>query len=196
MLGGSSQRLAHHPLQKDRDTITALRKRMLQDLQLGGLGGRTQEAYLRAVKQVAGHFQTPTDRLSEQQVREYFLQLKNDLFSCALTRSRLVRGTRRHRVRLRLRSSAARQTRRTIPSPPRLQAPGTRVTPLPKSVRARQSPRAPMSMPSVSHIQAYGLAPPGFLNTDWRSGFADSNPSWLGGLQPSEEGLELFLKHR
>ena len=28
--------------------ITALRQRMLQDLQLAGLGERTQEAYLRA----------------------------------------------------------------------------------------------------------------------------------------------------
>ena len=25
------------------------------------------------------------------------------------------------------------------------------------------------------------MSPPGFLNTDWRSGFADSNPSWLHG---------------
>jgi hypothetical protein len=57
---------------------TALRKRMHQDLQLAGLSKRTQEAYLRAVRQLADHFHTPPDRLSEQQVREYLLHLKND----------------------------------------------------------------------------------------------------------------------
>jgi site-specific recombinase XerD len=57
---------------------TALRQRMLQDLQLAGLSPRTQEAYLRAVRQLADHFHTPPDRLSEPQVREYFLHLKND----------------------------------------------------------------------------------------------------------------------
>jgi len=57
---------------------TALRQRMLQDLQLAGLSERTLEAYLRAVRQLAEHFHTPPDRLSEQQVRDYFLHLKND----------------------------------------------------------------------------------------------------------------------
>ena len=57
---------------------TALRQRMHQDLQLAGLSERTQEAYLRAVRQLADHFHTPPDRLSEQQVRDYFLHLKND----------------------------------------------------------------------------------------------------------------------
>jgi integrase/recombinase XerD len=57
---------------------TPLRQRMLQDLQLAGLSERTQEAYLRAVRQLAGHFHAPPDRLSEPQVREYFLHLKND----------------------------------------------------------------------------------------------------------------------
>jgi integrase/recombinase XerD len=57
---------------------TALRQRMLQDLQLAGLSENTQESYLRAVRQLADHFDTPPDRLSEQQVRDYFLHLKND----------------------------------------------------------------------------------------------------------------------
>jgi hypothetical protein len=57
---------------------TALRQRMLQDLQLAGLSERTQEAYLRSVRQLADHFHTPPDRLSEHQVRDYFLHLKND----------------------------------------------------------------------------------------------------------------------
>lgn len=57
---------------------TPLRQRMTQDLQLAGLSERTQEAYLRAVRQLADHFHSPPDRLSEQQVRNYFLHLKND----------------------------------------------------------------------------------------------------------------------
>jgi len=57
---------------------TALRQRMLQDLQLAGLSERTQEAYLRSVRQLADHFHTAPDRLSEHQVRDYFLHLKND----------------------------------------------------------------------------------------------------------------------
>jgi integrase/recombinase XerD len=57
---------------------TALRQRMLQDLQLAGLSPRTQEAYLRAVRKLADHFHTPSDRLSEHQVRDYILHLQND----------------------------------------------------------------------------------------------------------------------
>jgi integrase/recombinase XerD len=57
---------------------TALRQKMHQDLQLAGLSERTQEAYLRAVRQLADYFHTSPDRISEQQVRDYFLHLKND----------------------------------------------------------------------------------------------------------------------
>jgi integrase/recombinase XerD len=57
---------------------TALRKKMHQDLQLAGLSEGTQQAYLRAVRQLADHYHTPPDRLSEQQVRDYLLHLKND----------------------------------------------------------------------------------------------------------------------
>ena len=57
---------------------TALRQRMLQDLQLAGLSTGTQEVYLRAVSQLADHYHTPPDRLSEPQVRDFFLHLQND----------------------------------------------------------------------------------------------------------------------
>jgi integrase/recombinase XerD len=55
-----------------------LRRRMQQDLQLAGLSERTHEAYLRAVRQLAAHFKTPPDQITEQQLREYFLYLRND----------------------------------------------------------------------------------------------------------------------
>ncbi len=55
-----------------------LRQRMRQDLQLAGLSERTQDAYLRALRQLADHFHTPPDRLTEAQLRDDFLHLKND----------------------------------------------------------------------------------------------------------------------
>jgi site-specific recombinase XerD len=51
---------------------------MTQDLQLAGLSGRTQDAYTRAVRQLAEHYHTPPDRLTEARLREYLLHLKND----------------------------------------------------------------------------------------------------------------------
>jgi integrase/recombinase XerD len=55
-----------------------LRQRMHQDLQLAGLAEGTQVAYLRAVKQLAAHFHKRPDQLTEQQVRDYLLYLKNE----------------------------------------------------------------------------------------------------------------------
>ncbi len=57
---------------------TALRQRMIQDLQLAGRSERTQEAYVRAVRKLADHYRQSPDRLTEPQVRDYFLYLKND----------------------------------------------------------------------------------------------------------------------
>jgi integrase/recombinase XerD len=56
---------------------TLLRQRMDQDLQLAGLAEGTQKLYLRAVRQLAAHFHKAPDRLTEQEVREYLLYLKN-----------------------------------------------------------------------------------------------------------------------
>ena len=57
---------------------TALRKKMHQDLQLAGLSEGTQDVYLRALRRLAVHFDTPPDVLNEAQVRDYLLHLKND----------------------------------------------------------------------------------------------------------------------
>ena len=64
---------------------TALRKKTHQDLQLAGLSEGTQGTYLRVVRQLAVHYHTPPDRLSEQQVRDYLLHLKNDKKSASST---------------------------------------------------------------------------------------------------------------
>lgn len=55
----------------------SLRERMTRDLQLRGLSPRTQEAYLRAVRQLAAFYRLPPDQLNEEQLRDYFLYLKN-----------------------------------------------------------------------------------------------------------------------
>ena len=62
----------------DATRTTPLRERMRQDLQIAGLSARTQEAYLHAVRQCATHFHQPPDQLTEPQLRDYFLFLKNE----------------------------------------------------------------------------------------------------------------------
>ena len=58
--------------------MNRLRTLMIQDLQIAGLSERTQEAYVRSVRKLAEHYGQAPDQLSEKQVREYFLFLKND----------------------------------------------------------------------------------------------------------------------
>jgi integrase/recombinase XerD len=58
--------------------MTVLRQRMIDDMQLRGLAERTQEAYLLAVCQLAKHYQKSPDQISEEELRQYFLYLKNE----------------------------------------------------------------------------------------------------------------------
>jgi integrase/recombinase XerD len=58
--------------------MTALRERMIEDLQLRGLSKNTQIAYVRVVRQLAEHYGRSPDRISEEEVRQYFLYLQND----------------------------------------------------------------------------------------------------------------------
>jgi integrase/recombinase XerD len=57
--------------------MTPLRQRFLEDLQLQGHADRTQQAYVRAVRMLAEHFNTPPDQLTEAQIRQYFLYVTN-----------------------------------------------------------------------------------------------------------------------
>jgi len=65
--------------------MTILRERMIEDLQLRGMSANTQAAYLRAVRQLAEFYRKPPDRISENELRKYFLYLKNDLKVSAST---------------------------------------------------------------------------------------------------------------
>ena len=57
--------------------MTELRQKMIEDMQLNGLAARTQEAYVMAVRQLAEYHRKPPDQMSETDLREYFLYLKN-----------------------------------------------------------------------------------------------------------------------
>ena len=57
--------------------MTKLRQRMIEDMQLRGLSEKTQESYLRAVRQLAEHYHKTPDLISEEELRQYFLYLKN-----------------------------------------------------------------------------------------------------------------------
>ena len=57
--------------------MTKLRERMLQDMQLRGLSQRSQGCYLRSVGLLARHFNKPPDQITEEELRQYFLYVKN-----------------------------------------------------------------------------------------------------------------------
>ena len=58
--------------------MTALRQRYIEDLQLRGLSPRTQESYVRVVRQLAKHYGKSPDVLTEEELRQYLLYLKNE----------------------------------------------------------------------------------------------------------------------
>ena len=59
--------------------MSELRKQMIRDLRLSGLEETTQEVYLRAVRQLATYYMLSPDRLSERQVQDYILYLRDEL---------------------------------------------------------------------------------------------------------------------
>jgi len=58
--------------------MTPLRQRMIEDMQLAGYSSKTQQAYVSAVGRMFAHFDTTPARLTEEQLREYFLYLANE----------------------------------------------------------------------------------------------------------------------
>ena len=55
-----------------------LYSRMYDDLHLGGMSQRTVHGYLRSVRQLADFCQTTPDKVTEAQLRRFFLHLKNE----------------------------------------------------------------------------------------------------------------------
>lgn len=58
--------------------MTPLRQRMIEDMQLRGLSERTQAVYVAAVRQLAEYYHKSPERISEEELRQYFLYLKNE----------------------------------------------------------------------------------------------------------------------
>ncbi|MCP4377570.1 MAG: tyrosine-type recombinase/integrase [bacterium] len=54
-----------------------LRQRFIEDLQLQGLSARTQQAYARAVRQLADRVKKSPAEIGEEELRQYFLYVKN-----------------------------------------------------------------------------------------------------------------------
>ena len=57
--------------------MTYLRTRMIEDLQLSGKADRTQEMYVRAVRQLAQFYKKSPDKITEEEIRQYFLHRRN-----------------------------------------------------------------------------------------------------------------------
>ena len=60
--------------------MTELRKRMIQDMQLAGLTEQTQKTYIAAVRQLAAHYRTAPDQLCEEQIRDYLIYLRDEIY--------------------------------------------------------------------------------------------------------------------
>ena len=58
--------------------MTPLRQRMIEDMQLRGLSPATQRAYVRVVRDLATYYNKSPDQIEEEEMRVYFLYLKNE----------------------------------------------------------------------------------------------------------------------
>jgi len=59
--------------------MSELSNRMIQDMKLAGLVEGTRREYLRAVRQLTAYYMVSPDRLSERQVQDYILFVRDDL---------------------------------------------------------------------------------------------------------------------
>lgn len=74
--------------------MTPLRQRMVEDMQLRGLSPWTQEVYVGAVRRLAQHYHKFPDLISDEELRQYFLYLKNDKHVSRSTYSIALYGIR------------------------------------------------------------------------------------------------------
>ncbi len=72
--------------------MTELRRRMIQDMELRGFSPKTQEAYVGAVRGLAGFHRRSPDRLSDEEIREFFLHLLNVKHAARSTVTIYLRG--------------------------------------------------------------------------------------------------------
>jgi hypothetical protein len=70
---------------KRRKTMTELRRKMREDLQLAGFALKTQKSYVGAVSGLAKYHNCSPDLLAEEDVRRFFLYLINERKSARST---------------------------------------------------------------------------------------------------------------
>jgi integrase/recombinase XerD len=58
--------------------MTPLRQKMIEDMQLRGLSARTRDSYVRVVRQLAEYYGKSPERISEAELRQYFLYLQTE----------------------------------------------------------------------------------------------------------------------
>ena len=58
--------------------MTALRRRMTEDLQLAGYAIKTMESYLYSVERLAKYFHRSPDLLTDEEIRQFFVHLINE----------------------------------------------------------------------------------------------------------------------
>jgi len=58
--------------------MTALRRRMIEDMELAGLAPGTQKRYLTGVAHLAERYNRSPDRISEEEVRRHVLSLRDE----------------------------------------------------------------------------------------------------------------------
>ena len=74
--------------------MNALRARMMEDLKLHGLSQNSRIIYVRAVRQLAEHYHKSPDRITEEELRQYFLSLSEDRKLSDSSRSVALTGIR------------------------------------------------------------------------------------------------------
>ena len=58
--------------------MSELRKRMTREMDLRNFADSTQRAYLHAVKELSGYYKKSPDQITQKEVEDYLLHLKND----------------------------------------------------------------------------------------------------------------------
>ena len=74
--------------------MSELRDRMIQDLTLAGLVEGTRREYVRAVRQLAAYYMRSPDCLSEREVEQYILYVRDELGVARGTFEPLLAGLR------------------------------------------------------------------------------------------------------
>ncbi len=65
------------PTKDELHPATELRRRMIEDMQRAGMSEPRQRLYVRAVRQLAEHYHKPPDKITDEELRQYFLHIKN-----------------------------------------------------------------------------------------------------------------------